>query len=92
MTTIISPRVHDLGGFEGTPCGPVVAGAQRFGSFVFVDHMGPAIFSPGQGIDVRPHPHIGAWPRSPSCGPGRSAIATRWAQDGNNPPPATSTG
>ena len=29
------------------------------GPFVFVDHMGPAIFEPGRGIDVRPHPHIG---------------------------------
>lgn len=29
------------------------------GSFVFLDHMGPALFAPGQGIDVRPHPHIG---------------------------------
>jgi len=29
------------------------------GPFIFVDHMGPAEFAPGQGIDVRPHPHIG---------------------------------
>jgi redox-sensitive bicupin YhaK (pirin superfamily) len=29
------------------------------GPFVFFDHMGPAVFAPGQGIDVRPHPHIG---------------------------------
>jgi redox-sensitive bicupin YhaK (pirin superfamily) len=29
------------------------------GPFVFLDHMGPAIFPPGQGIAVRPHPHIG---------------------------------
>jgi redox-sensitive bicupin YhaK (pirin superfamily) len=29
------------------------------GPFVFVDHMGPAVFEPGVGIDVRPHPHIG---------------------------------
>jgi redox-sensitive bicupin YhaK (pirin superfamily) len=26
---------------------------------VFFDHMGPAQFAPGQGLDVRPHPHIG---------------------------------
>src|SRR6185437_5320676 len=25
----------------------------------FFDHMGPAAFPPGHGIDVRPHPHIG---------------------------------
>jgi redox-sensitive bicupin YhaK (pirin superfamily) len=29
------------------------------GPFVFFDHMGPAEFPPGKGIDVRPHPHIG---------------------------------
>jgi hypothetical protein len=29
------------------------------GPFVFLDHMGPAEFSPGRGIAVRPHPHIG---------------------------------
>jgi redox-sensitive bicupin YhaK (pirin superfamily) len=29
------------------------------GPFIFFDHMGPAEFHAGQGIDVRPHPHIG---------------------------------
>jgi hypothetical protein len=29
------------------------------GPFVFLDHMGPAQFSPGKGIAVRSHPHIG---------------------------------
>jgi redox-sensitive bicupin YhaK (pirin superfamily) len=29
------------------------------GPFVFVDHVGPALFEPGRGVDVRPHPHIG---------------------------------
>jgi redox-sensitive bicupin YhaK (pirin superfamily) len=29
------------------------------GPFIFLDHMGPAEFRTGQGIDVRPHPHIG---------------------------------
>ncbi len=33
--------------------------ARHAGPFVFFDHMGPARFSPGLGIDVRPHPHIG---------------------------------
>ncbi len=28
------------------------------GPFIFWDHMGPAEQAPGQGIDVRPHPHI----------------------------------
>ncbi|MEA3150868.1 MAG: hypothetical protein QOD56_1807 [Gammaproteobacteria bacterium] len=29
------------------------------GPFIFFDHLGPAQFAAGQGIDVRPHPHVG---------------------------------
>lgn len=59
MTTIINPRTHDLGGgFEVRRAVPSLQ-ARSVGPFVFVDHMGPAIFEPGRGIDVRPHPHIG---------------------------------
>ncbi|MEO1029585.1 MAG: pirin family protein, partial [Pseudomonadota bacterium] len=29
------------------------------GPFIFFDHLGPAEFGPGEGIDVRAHPHIG---------------------------------
>lgn len=32
---------------------------QMVGPFIFFDHMGPADFAPGEGIQVRPHPHIG---------------------------------
>lgn len=55
---IIEPRRRDLGGFE---VGRVLPFAKRrsVGPFVFFDHMGPAVFAPGKGIDVRPHPHIG---------------------------------
>jgi redox-sensitive bicupin YhaK (pirin superfamily) len=58
MTTIIAPRVHDLGGFQVRRAVPSIQ-ARSVGPFVFVDQMGPAIFEPGLGIDVRPHPHIG---------------------------------
>ena len=59
MTTIIPPRVHDLGdGFLVRRAVPSLQ-ARSVGPFVFVDHMGPALFEPGRGIDVRPHPHIG---------------------------------
>ena len=58
MTTIIAPRVHDLGGFQVRRAVPSLQ-ARSVGPFVFVDHMGPAVFEPGHGIDVRPHPHIG---------------------------------
>jgi len=58
MPTIIAPRVHDLGGFQVRRAVPSIE-ARSVGPFVFVDHMGPAVFEPGRGIDVRPHPHIG---------------------------------
>jgi redox-sensitive bicupin YhaK (pirin superfamily) len=58
MTTIIPPRVHDIGGFEVRRAVPTLQ-ARSVGPFVFVDHMGPAVFERGRGIDVRPHPHIG---------------------------------
>lgn len=58
MTTIIAPRVHDLGGFQVRRAVPTLQ-ARTVGPFVFVDHMGPAVFEPGRGVDVRPHPHIG---------------------------------
>ena len=58
MNTIIAPRVHDLGGFQVRRAVPTLQ-ARSVGPFVFVDHMGPAVFEPGRGVDVRPHPHIG---------------------------------
>ena len=59
MSTIIEPRVHDLGdGFVVRRAVPTLQ-MRSVGPFVFVDHMGPALFEPGRGLDVRPHPHIG---------------------------------
>src|SRR5690606_11569143 len=58
MTTLIAPRSHDIGGLEVRRAVPSLQ-ARSVGPFVFVDHMGPALFEPGRGIDVRPHPHIG---------------------------------
>ena len=55
---VIDPKVHDLGGFSVRRVLPHLR-ARRVGPFVFFDHMGPAQFKAGQGIDVRPHPHIG---------------------------------
>ena len=58
LETVVAPRARDLGGFEVRRSLP---SAQRrmIGPFVFWDQMGPAQFASGQGIDVRPHPHIG---------------------------------
>jgi redox-sensitive bicupin YhaK (pirin superfamily) len=54
---IIKPRSKDLGGFSVRRVLPV-AGRRMVGPWIFFDHMGPATFSAGNGIDVRPHPHI----------------------------------
>jgi redox-sensitive bicupin YhaK (pirin superfamily) len=55
---VIIPRARDLGGFEVRRALPS-ARRQMVGPFIFFDQMGPAQFLSGQGIDVRPHPHIG---------------------------------
>jgi len=54
---IIRPREKDLGGFSVRRLVPV-AGQQMVGPWIFFDHMGPATFPAGSGINVRPHPHI----------------------------------
>jgi len=58
ISTVIVPRARDLGGFEVRRALPSVQ-RQMVGPFIFFDQMGPAEFLTGQGIDVRPHPHIG---------------------------------
>lgn len=58
IRTLIQPRPRDLGGFSVRRVLPA-AGTRMVGPFIFFDHMGPADFAPGTGIDVRPHPHIG---------------------------------
>jgi redox-sensitive bicupin YhaK (pirin superfamily) len=54
----IKPRIRSLGEFDVRRVLPA-AERRMVGPFVFLDHMGPAVFPPGQGIAVRPHPHIG---------------------------------
>jgi redox-sensitive bicupin YhaK (pirin superfamily) len=55
---VIESQSRDLGGFE---VGRILPFAKKrmVGPFVFLDHIGPAVFASGQGVDVRPHPHIG---------------------------------
>ena len=53
----ITPTTHDLGGFKvyrTLPSRP----RTMVGPFIFFDQMGPARLSVGEGVDVRPHPHI----------------------------------
>lgn len=58
IETLIIPRARDLGGFEVRRALPAPK-RQMVGPFIFFDQMGPAEFLPSQGMDVRPHPHIG---------------------------------
>lgn len=58
IETVIIPRARDLGGFSVRRALPS-AERQMVGPFIFWDQMGPAEFLIGEGIDVRPHPHIG---------------------------------
>jgi redox-sensitive bicupin YhaK (pirin superfamily) len=58
LDVVIVPRVRDLGGFtvrRALPHGK----RQMVGPFIFFDQMGPVQLVAGQGMDVRPHPHIG---------------------------------
>jgi hypothetical protein len=58
LELIIEGKSKDLGGFSVHRVLPY-ATHRMVGPFIFFDHMGPAHFPPGQGISVRPHPHIG---------------------------------
>lgn len=55
---VIKPRTRDLGGFDVARVLPY-AKRRTIGPFIFFDRMGPNTFGVGEGIDVRPHPHIG---------------------------------
>jgi redox-sensitive bicupin YhaK (pirin superfamily) len=58
IALVIVPRSVDLGGFTVRRALPHVK-RRMVGPFIFFDHFGPVEFRSGQGIDVRPHPHIG---------------------------------
>ena len=58
IRTVVAPRATDLGGFEVRRALPS-KGVKTVGPFIFFDQMGPAEFLLGNGLDVRPHPHIG---------------------------------
>lgn len=53
----VTGAVRDL---DGAPVRRVLPSAERraVGPYVFFDHFGPLTFAPGQGLDVRPHPHM----------------------------------
>ena len=53
----IAPVTHDLGAFKVRRALPTRE-RTMVGPFIFVDEFGPARLPPGEGMDVRPHPHI----------------------------------
>lgn len=58
INLIIEPREKDI----GITVRRILPWAKKrmVGPFIFLDEMGPAhLLSPGQAMDVRPHPHIG---------------------------------
>lgn len=57
ISQILEPHLKDLGGFQARRSLPH-NNQQMVGSFIFFDHLGPAVFPMGKGVDVRPHPHI----------------------------------
>ncbi|HVZ73853.1 MAG TPA: pirin family protein [Polyangia bacterium] len=58
IAIVLEPRDRDLGdGFFVRRALP--SGKRRaVGPFIFFDHFGPTTLAPGNGLDVRPHPHI----------------------------------
>lgn len=54
----LRPKVKELGGFTVRRALPFLK-HRSVGPWVFFDHFGPVDFAPGEGINVRPHPHIG---------------------------------
>ena len=55
---LISPKTRHLGELAVRRSLPDRR-RQRVGPFIFFDHMGPAEFQPGTGVNVLAHPHIG---------------------------------
>lgn len=55
---LVTAQARDIGAFAVRRLLPAAA-RRSVGPFVFFDHFGPVDLPPGQGMDVRPHPHIG---------------------------------
>src|SRR5579863_6379958 len=55
---VIPGRPRDVAGFPVRRSLPTMQ-RRHVGPFVFLDHMGPVDLPAGEGMDVRPHPHIG---------------------------------
>lgn len=58
MAKVLTATEHDIGGLNVKRVLPHMQ-KRMVGPFIFFDHMGPGHFPAGEGINVRPHPHIG---------------------------------
>ncbi|GAB3410754.1 pirin family protein [Massilia agilis] len=58
LEVVVVPPVHDLGDQFKVRRALPSRDKRMVGPFVFLDQMGPHVFQPGRGLDVRPHPHI----------------------------------
>ena len=58
IETVIIPHTKDLGGGFNVRRALPAPRRRMVGPFIFWDEFGPARFDAGQGLDVRPHPHI----------------------------------
>ncbi len=59
LEVVVVPSTHDLGDHFQVRRALPSRQRRMVGPFVFLDQMGPHLFAAGQGLDVRPHPHIG---------------------------------
>jgi redox-sensitive bicupin YhaK (pirin superfamily) len=57
VKVVLKPREKDIGDFSVRRALPFLQ-QRSIGPWVFFDHFGPVSFQPGEGINVRPHPHI----------------------------------
>ena len=55
---LVEGKSRDLGGFSVRRVLPSLP-HRSVGPFVFFDQLGPAVLPAGDGVQVRPHPHIG---------------------------------
>jgi redox-sensitive bicupin YhaK (pirin superfamily) len=76
----IEARTRDLGGGLTVRRLLPSSAKQMVGPFIFFDHMGPVRMKPGQGIDVRPHPHINLATVTYLFAGASSSIETHWDQ------------
>jgi redox-sensitive bicupin YhaK (pirin superfamily) len=54
---VLKPREKDIGEFSVRRALPFMK-QRSVGPWLFFDHFGPVEFAPGEGMNVRPHPHI----------------------------------